>query len=83
MKNVVLKIYRLISVPGSEHVARFLYEMLVGEGRDPSEVTILDVAAGTVNYVIDPIICTVQPLWDENLKVAVIVKGCVNKQVGS
>jgi len=32
----------------SEHVARFLYEMLVAEGReDPSEVSILDVAAGT------------------------------------
>merc|ERR1711915_201889 len=31
----------------SEHVARYLYEMLLAEGKNPSEVTVLDVAAGT------------------------------------
>ena len=30
----------------SEHVAKFLYEMVKGAGKDPAEVTVLDVAAG-------------------------------------
>jgi len=69
----------------SEHVAKFLYEMVKGAGKDPAEVTVLDVAAGTgtvgielQNYGFKNIVAT--DYCEEMLEVAG-KKGCYKEMI--